>query len=85
MQYDNRGLVGYTWSIMKIYVVDLCEVWAYISTCEVMWKYVFFLCMLGDHVDYGYMLIYVILGWYIAVPTSLYESVMVALMMICSV
>ena len=44
-----------------ICVVDLCEVWAYLSTCEVMWNYVFFLRMVGDHVDYDYMLICVVL------------------------
>ena len=35
---------------MMICVVDLCEVLAYLYKCEVMWKYVFLLCILGDHV-----------------------------------
>ena len=27
-----------------------------------MWKYVFFLCMLGNHVDYDYVVVFVVLG-----------------------
>ena len=56
-----HGLVGTSWSIMIIWIVDLCEVWSYLSICEGMWKYVFFLHMLGNHVDYDYVLICVVL------------------------
>ena len=50
MWYDDHGLLGTTWSILIICVFDLCEVLAYLSKCQVMDKYVCFLCMLGDHV-----------------------------------
>ena len=39
-----------TWSTMMICAVDWCELWSYLQTCEVMWKYMFFLRILGDHV-----------------------------------
>ena len=50
MYYDDHGLVGTTWNIIMVCVANLCEVLAYKSTCELMWKYVFLLCILGDHV-----------------------------------
>ena len=61
LYYDDHGLVVTTWGIMMICVVYLFEVWSYISICEVMWKYVFFLYMWGDYVDYDSVLICVFL------------------------
>ena len=46
---------------MMFCIVDLCELWVYICICEAMWKYMFFLCMLGNHVNYDYVLISVVL------------------------
>ena len=62
MQYDNYGLVGTTLSTMIVGIVVLCEVWVCVHSFEVMWKYVFFLCMLGNHIDYDYVLLCVVLG-----------------------
>ena len=62
LQYDDHGLVGTTWSIMMICLVNLCVVWAYQSICEVMSKYVFFLGRLSDHVDCDFVFLCVVLG-----------------------
>ena len=61
MQYDDHGLVGTTWSIMMTFVVDISDVSTCLSTCKVMWKYVFFVYMLGYDVDYDYVLVCVVL------------------------
>ena len=62
MQYDYHGLDGTTWSNMMLCIVVFCKVWLCLSICELMWKYVFFLCMLGNHVDCDYVLVCVVLG-----------------------
>ena len=62
MQYNDHCLVDTTWTIMMICVVDLCEVWAYLSICDGMSKSVCFLCMLGNQVDNDYVLLCVVLG-----------------------
>ena len=46
---------------MMICVVNFYEVWEYLPTMEIMWKYVLFLCMFGDHVKNDCMLICVVL------------------------
>ena len=70
MQYNDHGLVGTTGSIAMICVVDLCEIWVYLSICELMLKYVLFLYMLGNHVDYDYVLICVVIGLMCGCPYS---------------
>ena len=52
-------------ALLKVYdefLIDLCEVWAHLSIGDVMWNYMFFIGMLGDHVYYGYVFICVVLG-----------------------
>ena len=62
MQYDNHGLVVTTWITMIFCIVVLCEILVYVSICEGIWKYVFFLCVLGNHVNYEYELLCAVLG-----------------------
>ena len=56
---NDHALVGTTGIIVMICVVDLCKVWAYLSIYELMWKYVLFQCMFGNHVEYDCVLVYV--------------------------
>ena len=61
-------------SIMMTCAVDLCEVWAHLPASELILKYLFFLCILGDHVRQwlcAYMCSF--RCWCMIVPTRLYE------------
>ena len=71
------ALSSTTWSIMIIFVVDLCEVWAYLPTCEVIKSMCSLSVWLKIMLDYDYNFMCIVLGFMYGcsyVPMLLYDG-----------